>query len=74
MPELMPGYRLGRWREPTEAMEDEAGEKARGEDVVMEVVADVEVATTTTCAAKLSDREGSAGNLTPSKITSKVTS
>ena len=43
MPELMQGYRLGRWREPTEAMEDEAGEKARGEDVVMEVVADVEV-------------------------------
>ena len=34
---------MGRWREPTEAMEDEAGEKARGEDVAMEVVADVEV-------------------------------
>ena len=43
MPELMQGYRSGRWREPTEAMEDGAGEKARGEDVVMEVVADVEV-------------------------------
>ena len=43
MPELMQGYRSGRWREPTEAMVDEAGEKARGEDVVMEVVADVEV-------------------------------
>ena len=41
MLELRPGYRLGRWREPTEAMEDEAGEKARDEDVVMEVVADV---------------------------------
>ena len=35
---------MGRWREPTEAMVDEAGEKARGEDVVMEVVAGVEVA------------------------------
>ena len=39
----MQGFRLGRWREPTEAMVDEAGEKARGEDVAMEVVADVEV-------------------------------
>ena len=43
MPELMQGYRSGKWREPTEAMEDEAGEKARGEDVAMEVVADVEI-------------------------------
>ena len=39
----MQGFRLDRWREPTEAMVDEAGEKARGEDVAMEVVADVEV-------------------------------
>ena len=43
MPELMQGFRLGRWREPTEAMVGEAGEKARGEDVAMEVVADGEV-------------------------------
>ena len=39
----MQGFRLDRWREPTEAMVGEAGEKARGEDVAMEVVADVEV-------------------------------
>ena len=43
MLELMPGYRLGRWMEPTGAMEEEAGEKARDGDEVMEVAVDVEV-------------------------------
>ena len=57
MLELMPGYRLGRWREPTEAMEDEAGEKARGEDVVMEVVADVEVVGDTREEARAGEEE-----------------